>query len=205
MAGLELLLGALLFGGSAISAGIENAKMMSKPYRYLDDGTPVYLDRLCNEHINGEKVVSKYNYQLKREQQVGERSGKVYFDAEELNLQRERKQDEEELKRSKRFGYLAYYKYHPEYEKRLATEISTGKIIAVLMKDAGEYRKFYYNDRCPSFSQSAPGDFGVIISKDEFYHLSIIDRTYGNIPDWDVWHQIIDKHKKNKEREIISE
>lgn len=37
MAGLGLLFGALLFGGSAIKAGIENADMMSKPYRYLDD------------------------------------------------------------------------------------------------------------------------------------------------------------------------
>ena len=46
---LGLLIGGLIFAGTGIAAAIENADMKSKPYRYLDDGTPVYLDRKCKE------------------------------------------------------------------------------------------------------------------------------------------------------------
>jgi hypothetical protein len=56
---MSLLLGLIGFGvlaGSVIKCGIQNADMMSKPNRYLEDGTPVYLDRLCNEYIHGEGV-----------------------------------------------------------------------------------------------------------------------------------------------------
>lgn len=89
--GLGLLISGLIFGGAAISAGIDNAKMMSEPYRYLEDGTPVYLDRKCKEHINGEKVISKAvhdshgNIKLVS---VGQRSGRVYFDPEEAQRRR---------------------------------------------------------------------------------------------------------------------
>ena len=82
MAGLLSLIFGAVLGGSAISAARENARLMSKPYKHLDDGTPVYMDRHCNEYINGEKVVIKYNYDLNRTQKVGERTGKVYFDEE---------------------------------------------------------------------------------------------------------------------------
>lgn len=205
--GLGLLLFGLMAGGSAIKCGIENAKMMSKPYRYMDDGTPVYLDRLCNEHINGEKVISKYNYQKGCMQDVGERSGRVYYD--EQDVQRKRFDDWNERNRQDAIkkGQLAYLKYNPIFKKELTCEISTGKFIAKIVgnnlfeeQNPGKlwgilenpeypreiaarpeyrnYRKFYLDPNGKSVSDTIPGDEGIPITVEEFDKLNIVCGTH---------------------------
>lgn len=189
--GLGLLLFGLMAGGSAVKCGVENAKMMSKPYRYMDDGTPVYLDRLCNEHINGEKVISKYNYQKGCMQDVGVRSGRVYYDEQEV----QRKRFDDMNERSRQFaikqGHKAYMKYIPEIKKEITCELSTGKLIAKLEREkVGDkkyvYRKYYTDlsiirskmwdgNYLPvdAYQEPKDGDKGIEITKDEFIGLNI--------------------------------
>lgn len=189
--GLGLLLFGLMAGSSAVKCGVENAKMMSKPYRYMDDGTPVYLDRLANEHINGEKVISKYNYQKGCMQDVGVRSGRVYYDEQEV----QRKRFDDMNERSRQFaikqGRKAYMKYIPEIKKEITCELSTGKLIAKLEREkVGDkkyvYRKYYTDlsiirskmwdgNYLPvdAYREPKDGDKGIEITKDEFIELNI--------------------------------
>ena len=71
-----LLISGLIFAGAGIAAAIENADAMSSPFRHLEDGTPVYLDRKCNEWVNGEKMIATYDYTNKKLVYAGQRSGK---------------------------------------------------------------------------------------------------------------------------------
>lgn len=184
--GLRTLLFALMTGGSAVKCGIENAQMMSKPYKYLDDGTPVYLDRLGNQHINGEKVISVYNYEKKCIQEVGQRTGKVYFDPEVA--QRKRQEDwNERLRRDAiRKGRLTYEKYDVDRKKKFTCEISTGKYIAhVEGRSDGTYWK-YYASPCRVFkhyegsnrlSKQDSDNKPVEISKKEFEKFEMYKHT----------------------------
>ena len=183
--GLGLLISGLIFGGAAISADIDNVKMMSEPYRYLEDGTPVYLDRKCKEHINGEKVISKAvhdshgNIKLVS---VGQRSGRVYFDPEEAQRRRMDEMSEKYRREAIEGGYLVYKKYDHRVKRFMTCEISTGKYIASLQgnKYGCGYRKFYvkpdfdfYNCHC-----KADGDEGIEITREEFIKLNIFGGSH---------------------------
>lgn len=181
--GLGLLIGGLLFGGAAISAGIDNAKMMSKPYRYLDDGTPVYLDRKCKEWANGEKIVATYDYQNNKLVYAGQRSGKVYIDPEENTRRRMDEMSEKYKREAIERGYLAYKKYDHRVKRSITCEISTGKYIAALKgnKYGGGYRKYYLNR--PDFEfhnchMKDDNDEGIEITREEFNKLNIIGGSH---------------------------
>ncbi len=183
MLGLGTLIFGALLGGSAIRCGIDNVKSMSKPYRYLDDGTPVYLDRLCNEHINGEKVVSKWNYELGRAQQVGERSGRVYMDPETESRKRMDRQNEERRQKAISEGKLAYMKYDCDKKRQYTAEVSTRRYIAELEgREDGTYWKYYlYLDPNKSWQSSfrrKEGDPGVQITQEEFDKLNIYNGSH---------------------------
>lgn len=179
---IGLLLGGLIFGGAAIGAAIENADMKSKPFRYLDDGTPVYLDRKCQEWANGEKIIATYDYQNQKLVYAGHRSGKVYIDPE-ANKKRILDERSEQYKREAiEAGRLAYAKYDHRVKRRLTCEISTGKYIAALQgnKYGGGYRKFYvkpdfdfYNCHC-----KADDDEGIEITREEFNKLNIVGGSH---------------------------
>ena len=180
--GLGLLLGGLLFGGAAVSAGIENAQMMSKPYRYLDDGTPVYLDRKCQEWVNGEKMIATYDYQNQKLVYAGQRSGKVYIDPEANQRRRMDEMSEKYKREAIEAGKLAYKKYDHRVKRFMTCEISTGKYIAFLSgnKYGQGYRKWYvkpdfdfYNCHC-----RADGDEGIEITKEEFWGLNIVGGSH---------------------------
>ncbi|MDE6024932.1 MAG: hypothetical protein K2G45_05700 [Lachnospiraceae bacterium] len=196
MAGFgTLLLGALL-GISKIKDAIDNADAMSTPINHLDDGTPVYMNNKLDTYINGEKIVTKYAYDINGDlylQRVGEISGRVYNDPVQNQLKIEKERDRKNLEFSKKLGLLAYEKYNPKYKRQLTTEISTGKVIAVLYKLGDEYRKFYLNEKCSSYNKSAPGDFGILISKEEYNKLNIVC-SHGNLPDADVREELYKQH-----------
>lgn len=185
--GLGLLLFGLMAGGSAIKCGIENAKMMSKPYRYMDDGTPVYLDRLCNEHINGEKVISKYNYQKGCMQDVGERSGRVYYDEQDVQRKRFNDWNKENRQNAIKQGRLIYKKYDVNRKKNFSCELSTGKYIAHIEgRDDGTYWKYYvspyrkfeyYEENSKLFKEDSDNN-PVEISIEEFDELKIYSGSY---------------------------
>lgn len=177
MAGLLSLIFGAVLGGSAISAARENARLMSKPYTHMDDGTPVYMDRHCNEYINGEKVIYKYNYQLNRSQKVGERTGRVYWDeavAKQKHLDKlDNIRKEDEMSR----GKLAYMKYDPVRKVQITCEMSTGKYICYLRgNEDGTYYKYYLDprqDSCKIHMIYDENDPGVQITREEFDKLNI--------------------------------
>lgn len=179
-----LLFGALL-GGSAIKNGIQNADIKSKPFKYLDDGTPVYLDRNCNKWANGERIVKKYDYDRKVLVEVGERSGKVYFDPQKNMEKMIRKRCEHNKQHAIEMGYLAYMNYDFRFERMFTCEISTGKFISRLDCDKnGVYRKFYHNpnmqyafERFVTYSELNFDD-GVIITEEECKKLDILGGTH---------------------------
>lgn len=179
MAGLGLLISSILLGGSAIRCGIDNAKMMSKPFRYLDDGTPVYLDKLCNEHVNGEKIVPKYDYENEKLVYVGNRSGKVYMDPQEESRKRMDRRSDENKQKAIEQGKLAYMRYDFQRKKEITCEVSTGKFIAELegRKD-GTYWKYYLDPNSYSLKSKKEGDPGVQITQEEYDGLNIRCATH---------------------------
>ena len=181
MAGLASLIFGAVLGGSAIRCGIDNAKMMSKPYRYLDDGTPVYLDRLSNEHINGEKVISKAvtnpDGSVKL-QQVGQRSGRVYFDPDDALAKRRNAVNQDKIRLAKKMGKLSYAKYDPQAKRELTCEISTGKYISYLEGcDDGTYWKYYLPANYTYYSDRDK-NAGIQIKQDEYDALNIFDGSH---------------------------
>lgn len=176
-----LFLGAAL-GISGIKAGVENAQMKSKPYRYLDDGTPVYLDRKCNEYANGEKIIATYDYKNSKLVYAGQRSGKVYIDPEENTRRRMDAQSEERKRMAIERGQLAYPKYDHRVKRSITCEISTGKYIAALQgnKYGTGYRKFYLPDNYEFYTlyKKADGDEGIEITREEFNKLNIVGGSH---------------------------
>ncbi|MBQ4523420.1 MAG: hypothetical protein IJA10_10805 [Lachnospiraceae bacterium] len=173
---LGLLIGGLILGGSAIKAGIENANMMSKPYTHLDDGTPIYIDRNCNEYVNGERMIATYDYKNQKLVYAGKRSGKVYIDPEANQRKRMDEMSEKNKREAIAKGMLAYLRYDHKREKSLTCEISTGKYIAQLKgKEDGTYWKYYLPDyEMILFSSPAEGDNGIEITQEEYDKLNIL-------------------------------
>ena len=179
---IGLLLGGLIFAGAGIAAAIENADMKSSPYTHLDDGTPVYLDRKCNEWVNGEKMIATYDYKNQKLVYAGQRSGKVYIDPEANQRRRMDEMSEKYKREAIASGKLAYKKYDHRVKRFMTCEISTGKYIAALHgnKYGGGYRKFYvkpdfdfYNCHC-----KADDDEGIEITKEEFWGLNIVGGSH---------------------------
>lgn len=181
--GLGLLIGGLIFGCAAIKAGLENMDMKSSPYTHLEDGTPIYLDRKCNEWVNGEKMIATYDYQNQKLVYAGQRSGKVYIDPEANKKRRLDEMSEKYKREAIEAGRLAYAKYDHRAGRRLTCEISTGKYIAALQGDKylGVCRKYYLNR--PDFDSfnchcKDEGDEGIEITREEFNKLNIIGGSH---------------------------
>jgi hypothetical protein len=187
---LELLIFGALLGGSAIKCGIQNARMMSKPYRHLEDGTPVYLDRLCNEHINGEKVTVHYDFSGKQmnTQLVGTQSGRIYHDSHQSYLNRVDRENEEKRQKALSEGKLAYIKLFPTNtipgnisnsitDCRFTCDCNSGRVIGKLEREKdGTCYKYYMtslknpNSDCV-FNENVEK---IQISEEEFNRLNII-------------------------------
>lgn len=187
--------------GSDIKCGIDNVKAKNYSYRIDEKGRPTWIDRKGRPYINGERVVSKYDYQREELLQVGEKTGRVYFDPEVARLQKMEKTSEDNRQYSLKWGYTSYMKYVPELDKFITCEMSTGKFIAALTRghDANgqfEYRKFYLdidaikpknpNKFMPSTCAPTqyvfypmPGDEGIVISKEEFKALNCWFGSHG--------------------------
>lgn len=186
MFGLGTLIFGAMFAGSAAKCAIEDASMLSKPCGYLDDGTPIYIDRKCNEYINGERVVTEYNYQLERTQKRGVKTGKIYYDSVVATNTRMSKQDKDEIEYALKGGKLAYNKWIPSCQRKLTVELSTDKIIAGVYQDEykGIFRKFYLKNK-PVSEHIDPvpddDDFGIPITYNEAKNLCIAGKTFRDI------------------------
>ncbi len=191
MSGLFGALWLALQGAAGIHESIEKKEALSKPsYTASETGQPVYHDNNMRAYgRNGEKLDARYttmpNGEL-RIQMVGKRSGIVYEDSYARKMQRINERDAEELKREKKYGHLAYLKYHEMYKNRYTTEISTGKIIAAIYGNdfSGTYRKFYLkgNEKLYSRTDAAEGDYGIPITKEEYQKYDISGGIHSKIP-----------------------
>lgn len=175
--GFLLTLGGLLAGN--VKKYIDDKDMMSEPYRYLDDGTPVYLDSSCKEHINGEKVIKKYDYQNKKLIEVGEITGNVYFDPKEAKKKRMNAQSEKYKQEAIKDGKKAYLKYNFERNKFITCEIETDKFIVQLQgKSDGTYWKYYLNPEATHYHSASDEDIGIEITQEDYDKLNIYNGTH---------------------------
>lgn len=175
-----LLLGTALIG-SAIKCEIENKKAMSNPSYYLKNGTPVFHNRKGQEYINGEKVHMECridDYGHSHYLTVGNQTGKIYEDSWNNYLDKLNEEMNKEIENQKKNGNLAYVKYYPDENKRMTTEISTGKIIAKLESRAGVCRKWYRSKNAITTISIEEGDLGIEISQEEFDALNIIGGSH---------------------------
>lgn len=195
------LIFALMLGGSAVKCGIDNVKAKNCSYTHDEQGRATWINRKGETYINGEKVVPKYDYQNDKLLQVGSKSGKVYYDPDEVTLRRARYWDEEAKRNELSMGNKAYLKYVPEFEKRMTCEIETEKFIAQLskcyMKDGSyKYYKYYLDidaikpknpnkfmpytmEPTHPINMKMPGDEGIEITEEEYRKLNIICGTHG--------------------------
>lgn len=155
------IFGTLVFGailaGSAIKAGIDNAKSMSKPRYYWKNGTPIYFDRFGHQWTNGERIVEKYDIHRKSTLYVGAKSGKVYRDTQKEYLDEREREAEESKKVALKYGKLAYVCYHPKAKDYRLREISTGKFIYEVSTDGYlPYEKVYANENMQYHFEFAP-------------------------------------------------
>lgn len=182
MAGLGLLLGlgTRLFGN--IAYGVADAKAMSKPSYYLDDGTPVYTNRKNQDFANGEQIIATYDYVNDKLVYAGKKTGKVYIDPEEIRKKKRDERNRERKESAIKRGYLAYQKYDPKFKRHVTCEISTGKIIAGLTKsNNGKCRKIYAAPNDYFCNITATGDNGVEITLEEYEKLDIVGGSHWKV------------------------
>lgn len=174
MSGIGALLFGLIFGGSAIGAGIDNAKSLSKPFTHLKDGTPVYVDRKGQRYINGEKVIQKYDARTDSMRDVGEKSGKIYFDERDTQRERIAKRNERDRREAKRRGLTTYIKTfvgNNGWEHNMKADVTNDLAIKdVISSEDGTFWVWYF--RKGGELGGVPGDL-VQVTFDEYMKMSV--------------------------------
>lgn len=194
------MLGALLalgiFGGAAAKAAYDNYNMKKYSTRYDENGNRHYFDRLGTDYINGEKIISGGYTDTKgiyHRTETGLNSNKVYIDYVCPSEQLKADYQKEEIQWAKDHNVLIANIYQPRFKKAVATELSTGKVIACMMdykvNGVEHYRKFYVKPDAKEYeyNKTAKGDMGIEITKDEYYKMFTVPPTYSCLPsDYDV-------------------
>ena len=188
--GLLAFLG--IYGVSALNAFADDVSMM-KHCRTVDkDGNVHYMDRLCNDYINGErvkKVETKDKNGVKSYSIVGTKSGKVYKTSYDGRTQRMFDISEQNKQMEIERGNLAYLQYNTYFGRHVTTEIATGRTITCLFAwehgDKPIYKKWYFRPECQDkfgYRETVKGDYGIDITKEEYYKLQTIGISYSNLP-----------------------
>lgn len=146
--GLLAFLG--IYAGSAAKAAKDNYDM-KKTTRTVDkDGNIHYMDRLCNDYINSERVKRVETTDrngVKLYSTVGVNSSKVYDTSYGRGTQQLFEMSEREKQDAIERGKLAYMQYNPYFGRSVTTEIATGRTITCLFegKDPETKEPFYKN------------------------------------------------------------
>ena len=190
--GLLAFLG--IYAGSAAKAAYDNYDM-KKTTRTVDkDGNVHYMDRLCNDYINGEKVKrveTRDKNGVKLYSTVGVNSKKVYKTSYDGRTQRLLDISEQNKQREIEYGNLAYLQYNPYFGRQVTTEIATGKVITCLYEgkdpETGKmvYKKWYFRPECQDkydWRNTVKGDYGIDITEEEYEKLKIIGDTSNHLP-----------------------
>lgn len=182
MLGLLAFLGML--GVSGAKAAYDNYDMKKYTRRVDEKGNVHYMDRLCNDYINGERVkrvettdvngVTLYST-------VGVNSSKVYDTSYGRGTQQLFAMSERDKQDNIKRGYNVYSQYNPYFEKFVTTEISTGRTITCLFDGINHktgkefYRVWYFRPECQGkydYNTTVDGDMGIEITKEEYNKLN---------------------------------
>ena len=198
MLGLLMSLG--LFGGAAAKNAYDNAAMKKYTSSYDSNGNHHYCDNSMREYINGEKVRNggyTDNKGIYHRTETGVNSGKVYTDYVCPSEQLKADYQDREIQWAKDHNVLIANIYQPRFKREVATELSTGKVIACMMdykvNGITHYRKFYVKPDAKEYEYNvtAKGDMGIEITKDDYYSMFTVPPTYSCLPsDYDVVHAL---------------
>lgn len=203
-----MLLGTLIFFGACIGSGIIAANEnydIKKSSSYRDkNGNLRYRDRLGKSYANDEQVFKETRYDEyghAHDLTVGYKTGKVYSDDYDRKLDLERKMDEERRQDAIKRGNYGYMRFLPADWREHPAEVSTGKFISCIYYDGvDEYRKFYTFDERYFRNGSLPGDYGVVITKEEYDNLDLyLGYAMRKLPAKDVLTELGAKAKKKRE------
>ena len=183
-----------IYGASALNALADDVSMMKHSCTVDKDGNIHYIDRLCNEYINNErvkKVETKDKNGVKLYSTVGVKSGRVYKTSYDGRTQRMFDISEQNKQTEIERGNLAYLQYNPYFGRHVTTEIATGKVITCLYEgkdpETGKmvYKKWYFRPECQDkydWSHTVKGDYGIDITEEEYEKLKIIGDTSNHLP-----------------------
>lgn len=190
--GLLAFLG--IYAGSAAKVAKDNYDM-KKITRTVDEkGNIHYADRLCNEYINGErvkKVETTDRNGVKLYSTVGVNSSRVYDTSYGRGTQQLFEMSERDKQDAIERGKLAYVQYNPYFGRSVTTEIATGRTITCLFEGKDPetkepfYKKWYFRPECQDkydWRNTVKGDYGIDITKEEYYKLKTVPSSYTEIP-----------------------
>lgn len=202
------MLGALLFFGMLGVGGAkviyDNYDMKKHTSHYDENGNLHYMDRQCNDYINGERVtrietkdcdgVSLYST-------VGVNSSKVYDTSYGRGTQQLLDMSEKDKEHCIKNGMLSYVQYNPYFRKFVTTEIATGRTITCLFTCKNQktgkqiYKKWYYRPECQGkydYNSTVKGDYGIDITEEEYQKLNTIRGSHMSLPsDSDVRNDLL--------------
>jgi hypothetical protein len=190
--GLLAFLG--IYAGSAAKAAYDNYDMKKTTRTVDEDGNVHYMDRLCNDYINGERVKRVETTDkngVKLYSTVGVNSSKVYDTSYGRGTQQLFEMSEREKQDAIERGKLAYMQYNPYFGRSVTTEIATGRTITCLFEGKDPetkepfYKKWYFRPECQDkydWRNTVKGDYGIDITKEEYYKLKTVLSSYTEIP-----------------------
>ena len=124
-----------IYGVSAAKAAYDNYDMKKATRRIDENGNVHYMDRLCNDYINGERVQrieTKDKNGVALYSTVGVSSGKVYNTSYGRGTQQLLEFSERDKQDNIKRGYNVYEQYNPYFGTFVTTEISSGRTITCL-------------------------------------------------------------------------
>lgn len=199
--GLLAFLG--IYAGSAAKAAKDNYEMKNYTRTVDKNGNVHYMDRLCNDYINGERVKRVETTDrngVKLYSTVGVNSSKVYDTSYGRGTQQLFAMSEHDKQENLKYGKNVYSQYNPYFGKTVTTEISTGRTITCLFSGKNSktgkefYRVWYFRPECQGkldYNRTVDGDMGIEITKEEFNKLKFGALTCTCMPsDYNVVHKL---------------
>lgn len=179
--GLLAFLG--IYAGSAAKAAYDNYDMKKTTRTVDENGNVHYMDRLCNDYINGERVKRVETTDrngVKLYSTVGVNSSRVYDTSYGRGTQQLFAMSEHDKQENIKLGYNVYEQYNPYFGTFVTTEISSGRTITCLFSGKNSktgkefYRVWYFRPECQGkldYNTTVEGDMGIEITKEEFNKL----------------------------------
>lgn len=183
-----------IYGVSAAKAAYDNYDMKKATRRIDENGNVHYMDRLCNDYINGERVQrveTKDKNGVALYSTVGVSSGRVYNTSYGRGTQQLLEFSEHDKQENLKYGKNSYTQYNPYFGTFVTTEISSGRTITCLFDGKNQktgkkfYRVWYFRPECQGkfdYNKTVEGDMGIEITKEEFDKLNFGDLKCKSIP-----------------------